>query len=126
MDGLLDTSVFISREAERPILDHPDRGGISVMTLAELHAGVLSAKDARTRAARTRTLAGAEHAFDVLPVDPAIVRRFAEITTDAKLKGARLGVADALIAATAIVHDVPLYTRDDHFDRVPGLRGVKI
>ena len=38
-------------------------------------------------------------------------------------QGARPGMADALIAATAISHGLPLYTRDRDFERldVPGL-----
>jgi hypothetical protein len=34
---LLDTSVFIAREAGRPLGELPDAGAISVITLAELH-----------------------------------------------------------------------------------------
>jgi hypothetical protein len=44
--GLLDTSVFIAREVERPLGELPDRVTVSVVTIGELELGVLSAVDA--------------------------------------------------------------------------------
>ena len=44
--GLLDTSVFIAREVEWPLAELPERVAVSVVTLGELHLGVLSAHDA--------------------------------------------------------------------------------
>ena len=46
--AILDTSIFIARESGRP-LDRaalPDEGYITVVTLAELEAGLLAAKTA--------------------------------------------------------------------------------
>jgi len=40
--------------------------------------------------------------------------------------GQRPGVADALIAATALAHDLTLYTLDEDFRGIPGLRIVGI
>ena len=50
MKGLLDTAVFVAREAGRSLDSLPDEAAISVITLAELHLGVLRAKDGPTRA----------------------------------------------------------------------------
>ena len=36
--------------------------------------------------------------------------------------GERIPVPDALIAAIAIQNDLPVYTQDEHFDRVSDLR----
>ena len=55
---------------------------MSVMTLAELHIGVLLAGSQRVRAQRLRTLARVERTFDPLPVDDGVARAFAEIVAD--------------------------------------------
>lgn len=56
--ALLDTSVLIARESGRPLDTTliPGETAISVVTLAELHAGVLAAADTVTRAIRLATL----------------------------------------------------------------------
>lgn len=56
--GLADTSVFIADEAKRP-LDRealPELLVVSVITIGELRAGVLAARDTSIRAARLATL----------------------------------------------------------------------
>jgi len=40
--GLLDTSVFIAREVDRPLAELPDRVTVSVVTIGELELGVLN------------------------------------------------------------------------------------
>lgn len=101
----------------------PADAGISVVSLAELGVGVLLARRLEDRAARLAVLAEIEHRFDALPVDIAVARAYAEIVASARRRGSRPRPFDALIAATAIVHDVPVYTRDRDFLR---LRGVKV
>lgn len=101
--------------------DLPLRGGISVMTLAELHVGALVATDDGVRAARIRTLASTEATFDAIHVDDAVARRFAELVAAGSRQGLRFQVADALIGATALVLGVPVYTQDADFDRMPGV-----
>jgi predicted nucleic acid-binding protein len=126
VDGLIDTSVLIASERGRALRDHPDHAAISVMTLAELHAGVLAARDASTRARRLQTLASVENSFDPLPVDPNVARRFAELAVAAREDGRRAPVVDLLIAATASVHGLPLYTQDGDFLGLPGIDVVVV
>jgi hypothetical protein len=126
VDGLIDTSVLIASEQGRALRDHPDHAAISVMSLAELHAGVLAARDASTRARRLQTLASVENSFDPLPVDPNVARRFAELAVAAREDGRRAPVADLLIAATASVHGLPLYTQDGDFRGLPGVDVVLV
>src|ERR1700681_3681721 len=65
MKGLVDTSVFIAREAGRPLESLPDEPAVSVVTLAELHLGVLRARDAQTRARpRRRSPAARDGSLD--------------------------------------------------------------
>ncbi len=56
--GVLDTSVFIAGESGRPLLDTriPDEVATTVITLAELTAGILAAGSAEVRARRLATL----------------------------------------------------------------------
>src|SRR5438477_8585690 len=72
--GLLDTSLFIDEETERPIGTLPRFGAVSVVTLAELYLGALMATDPGVRAIRLRTLTRLEGMFGVLPIDPAVAR----------------------------------------------------
>lgn len=126
MRGLLDTSVFVGEEQERRLAPLPEEAAISVMTLAELHVGVLLAKGQRVRAQRLRTLARVERAFDPIPVDDSVARAFAEIVAHARRARRQPMVVDALIAATAVANDLPLYSQDRDFADMPGVRLVLV
>ena len=64
MPALLDTSVLI-----RGTEDPDDEVAISVVSLTELHFGVLVAADEEARALRLRRLGKIEESFDPLPFD---------------------------------------------------------
>jgi predicted nucleic acid-binding protein len=124
VNGLLDTSVVIAAaDGERLAL--PEDAAVSVMTIAELHVGVIRARTQKQRAGRARTMAAIERDMEVLPVEERVARCFAEIVSAAREDGRRPGVADALIAATAMAHDLPLYTLDDDFAGLAGVRVVR-
>jgi predicted nucleic acid-binding protein len=124
LSGLLDTSVVIAAtEDEVGVL--PGNYAISVMTLAELHKGAAMAPTRATRAARIARLATIEQLFEALPVDRRVALRFGEIAGGLARATRRPHVIDALIAATAIVYDVPVVTLDEGFDRIPGVRVVR-
>jgi len=122
VSGLLDTSAVIAI-AEGHSLRLPDQAAVSAMTLAELHVGVLRARTSTQRAGRLRTVAVVEREFEVLPIEERVARRFGELVAAARDAGRKPGVADALIAATAIAHGLPLYACDDDFT---GLAGVNV
>lgn len=124
MNGLLDTSAVIAASSGRE-LELPDEVAVSAMTLAELHLGVLRARTGEERAERLRNLAAVEHDVEVLPVEERVARCFAEIVSAARDAGRRPGVADVLIAATAVAHDLPLYTLDDDFAGLASVRVVR-
>ena len=111
--GLLDTSVFIAQESDRPLGPLPEAAAISVITLAELHLGVLMADDPTIRAQRLRTLSAVRSLFDPVPIDPGIAEVFAELVAEARRSGRRPKIMDTWIAATAVALELPLYTQDE-------------
>ena len=126
MSALLDTSVFIGREQGRTAAVLPPDAFISVVTLAELHIGVLNADDPEIRASRLETLTAIEQAFDALPIDTDVARAFARLVSQARRAGRKPPILDTLIAATAVVHELDLYTQDADFEGFRGLRVVRV
>jgi predicted nucleic acid-binding protein len=104
---LLDTSVLIGAE-EGPEED----AAISVVSLTELHFGVLIARDDETRAHRMRRLGAIEDHFDALPFDAAAARECGRLHAIVAGRGGqpRRRALDLAIAATANVQGVPLLT----------------
>lgn len=115
--GLLDTSVFIARESGRPLGQLPRRVAVSVVTIGELQLGVLAAGDAERRARRADTLALARDA-DPIPVSEAVMVAWARLVDDCRKADVHRAVklTDALIAATAVEHGLPVVTQDGDFD----------
>ena len=124
--GLADTSLFIARETERAhaVDSVPDLLGVSVVTVAELRAGVLAATDVAIRNRRLRTFEFVL-GLDCLPVDEAVAEAWATLRVALRDHGRRMGVNDAWIAATAMAHGMPVVTRDRGFDVVADL-GVDV
>jgi predicted nucleic acid-binding protein len=129
--GLLDTSVFIARETGRRMAELPSRVAVSVVTIGELELGVLAADDAPIRARRADTLALARMA-DPIPVSEAVMAAWARLVADCRAAGIQRAVKlmDALIAATAVEHGLPVVTQDDDYERMAGahvpLRVVRV
>jgi hypothetical protein len=117
--GLLDTSVFIARDSERPLGELPDHVAVSVVTIGELQLGVLNAADDATRARRADTLALARTA-DPIPISEAIMVAWARLVADCRSAGVQraVKVTDALIAATAVEHGLPVVTQDSDYDQM--------
>jgi predicted nucleic acid-binding protein len=129
--GLLDTSVFIARESGRAIGRLPKRVALSVITIGELQLGVFTAHDPVTRSRRADTLALAR-AADPIPISEAVMVSWARLIVDCRAAGAHRAVklTDALIAATAIEHQLPIVTQDADFDQLaricPTLSVIKV
>jgi predicted nucleic acid-binding protein len=116
---LLDTSVFIARESGRPLEELPARIAVSVVTIGELQLGVLAATDAAVRARRADTLMLAR-AADPIPISEAVMVTWARLVSDCRRAGAHRTVklTDALIAATAIEHGLPIVTQDSDYSQI--------
>lgn len=127
--GILDTSTVI---ALRNITDPsalPAEPLITAVTLAELSAGPLVARDERERAARQAHLQQAEADFDPLPFDRASARAFGRVAASLRASGRKPAARayDALIAATALAHQLPVYTCNPaDFDKIDGLHVVPV
>jgi predicted nucleic acid-binding protein len=117
--GLLDTSVFIARENGRPLGELPDRVAVSVLTIGELRLGVLNTEEEDIRALRAETLSLAR-AADPLPVSEAVTTAWATLVSDCRRAGVHRTVklVDALIAATAVEHGLPVLTQDSDYDQI--------
>jgi hypothetical protein len=117
--GLLDTSVFIAREDQRPLGDLPERVAVSVVTIGELQLGLLNANEAEIRARRADTLALAR-AADPIHIGEAIMGSWARLVADCRRAGVHrmVKLTDALIAATAIEHGLPVVTQDGDYDTI--------
>jgi predicted nucleic acid-binding protein len=116
MSGYLaDTSVFVAAEQRSPLGDPPAGDArISVATLTELLVGVRRARHDDVREVREDTLRSARR-FIALPYDAAVAERLAAIVAAARERRRRAGVMDAIIAATALAHDLVVWTQDDDF-----------
>jgi predicted nucleic acid-binding protein len=117
--GLLDTSVFIARETGRPLGELPDRVAVSVITIGELQLGVLNAPDDAARARRADTLALARSA-DPIPISEAVMTSWARLVADCRAAGIHgtIRLTDALIAATAVEHGLPVVSQDGDFGKI--------
>jgi predicted nucleic acid-binding protein len=128
--GLLDTSVLLAREEDPALKDAlPQEIAISIVTLAELHYGVLVAKNDETRQHRLRRLGIFEATLQPIPIDASIARTYAAVAHAVKISGRqpRARVMDLWIAATALSLQLPLYTRNaEDFAGLEGLVEVRV
>ena len=127
--GVLDTSVVIAlRDITDPsVLPHEPL--ITTVTLAELSAGPLVARDEQERAARQAHLQEAEADFDPLPFDRASARAFGQVAASLRRSGRKTAerAYDALIAATAMASGLPVYTCNPaDFEGIDGLQVVPV
>ena len=122
--GVLDTSVFIANETGRALDESaiPEEVATTVITLAELNAGILAAGSAEIRARRLATL---EAVSDIvaLPVDEDAARVWARLRVHLAETGRRMGINDLWIAAIVVSRGPPVITQDDDFAALDGASG---
>jgi len=127
--GVLDTStVILLPRLEDPEL-LPAEPLITAVTLAELSVGPLVAATDEERVARQAHLQQAEADFDPLPFDARAARSFGRVAAALRRSGrkTRARTYDAMIAATALAHQLPVYTcNPDDFTGIDGLDVVAV
>jgi predicted nucleic acid-binding protein len=126
---VLDTStvILLSRIEDPAVL--PAEPMITAVTLAELSVGPLVAGDQQERAARQAHVQQAEADFDPLPFDAAAARAFGGVAASLRRAGrkTRARAYDAMIAATAIANELPVYTcNPSDFAGIDGLTVVPV
>ena len=127
--GVLDTSTLVSL----PRIDDPEslpvEPLVTTITLAELSVGPLVATSEEERVARQAHLQQAEADFDPLPFDSSAARAFGRVAASLRRAGRKPAARayDALIAATALAHGLPVYTcNPDDFAGIDGLDVVSV
>lgn len=127
--GILDTStvILLSRIEEPALL--PEEPLITAITLAELTVGPLVAASIEERAARQAHLQQAESDFEPIAFDANAARAFGQVVASLRRSGRKATARsyDAMIAATAIANELPLYTCNPaDFSDIPGLEVVAV
>ena len=123
---LLDSDWIIDALGNRPtamdaIKRHRTDGiAVGIVALGELYDGAVRDQDPPERLAAIRDYVTS---FRVLGLSDEIMEVFARHRVRLRQAGQRLPDLDLLIAATSLVHDLTLMTRNRrHYDRISGLR----
>jgi predicted nucleic acid-binding protein len=127
--GILDTSTVILLERLTDAMTLPAEPLITAVTLAELSVGPLAAKGESERVARQAQLQQAEADFKPLPFDADAARAFGGVAASLRRTGRKTTARtyDAMIAATAVSNDLPLYTcSPTDFNGIDGLEVVAV
>ncbi len=106
---VFDTSVLIGDRSLPPGIE----SSISIVSIAELHFGLLVASDDETRAERATRLGLIEARFpDPLPIDDRVAREWGRLKAAVSQRGGkpRSRTADLAIAATANAYGATLLT----------------
>ena len=127
--GVLDTSVVVLLDLLSIESDLPEEPFITTITLAELSVGPLVAADDSERAARQSRLQLTEATFDPIPFDASAARAFGRVAAELRSSGRRTRARsfDAMIAATALSRDLPVFTANPRdFAGITGLEIVEV
>ena len=100
------------------ILRRQARAAIPVIVLGEFRYGIAGS---RQRQAYEAWLDARLHSFEVLPVTVETAVAYAALRVRLKRSGHPIPANDAWIAALALQQRLPILSRDEHFDVVPGL-----
>ncbi len=119
--------MLIARESGRPLDTDsvPITTAVSVVTLAELQAGVLAARDTATRARRLATL-DAIAVVQALPVTAEAARHWATLRVRLAEEGRTAKVNDLWIAAIAAANGMDVLSQDTDFDAIEDVGGPTV
>lgn len=91
---------------------------LSSVVLGELHYGAFKSQQSRDNIERIEELA--ENSV-VIACDENVARKYGEIKNTLRAKGRPIPENDIWIAATAMLYDLTLITRDRHFEEIEEL-----
>jgi tRNA(fMet)-specific endonuclease VapC len=104
-----------------PALRRTNAVALPVIALGEYRYGV---RQSRHRAKYEKWLADLMESCRVLNVDGDTAEHYAEVRDELKRSGQPIPGNDVWIAALARQHDLPILSRDRHFDFVTSLRRI--
>ena len=97
-----------------------DHLAVPLVVLAELRAGFLCGTKGRENERILVRFLGRDRVRVLYP-EEATTHLYARIFSELRSKGSPIPTNDLWIAALAMQHDLPVYTRDPHFERIEGL-----
>lgn len=121
MRFLLDTNTLGEMAKPRPdsglvasMLQHEAAAAVSEITIGEINKGVFYHPPGARRQKVQALMDEIEDSFAgrVLPVTLEILKRWGHLCGEHDARGRSLPVMDSLLAATALVHDLTLVTRN--------------
>jgi len=110
------------KEAQQ-VIRSAARIALPFIVLAELRAGFLRGTKARKNEEGLAIFQRSHRVFVLLP-DEATTHFYASLHNDLRRAGTPIPTNDLWIAALVLQHDLVLFSRDRHFDRIPGLPRV--
>jgi predicted nucleic acid-binding protein len=133
---ILDTSVLVDAERRRlnvaRLLERlsqyeTESVSISAVTVMELAQGIAVAKTEEVRQLRERFLSNLRAAVPVIPLSDLLALRAGRLNGSLRQSGVTIGMADAMIAASALGFGFAVATFNvRHFKAVPGLEVVEL
>lgn len=122
---ILDTKALSAAAEREPsaleVVARAERLAIPVMVLGEYRLGIAQS---RHRASYENWLREWIAAVNVLDIDEQTTHSYSAIGLELKKKGTPIPSNDQWIAALCRQHSLPLLSRDQHFDFVPGLQRI--
>ena len=92
---------------------------ITTPTIFEVWSGIISLKKGENEKTKTKSLLNNQIVYD-LDIESAEIA--GKIHGELLLKGLTIDPADCMIAGIAIKNNLPILTRDGHFERIEGLK----
>lgn len=122
---ILDTNALSAAADREPsalaIVSEAERIAVPVIVLGEYRLGIAQS---RHRASYESWLQEWISSVAVLDIDEETSQSYAALGLELKRKGKPIPTNDLWIAALCRQHALPIVSRDQHFDVVPGIRRV--
>ena len=119
---LVDTNIFIDLMKGNETIDQKlktyDEVFISPVVLAELLFGAYRSASPEKHLRKVNL---ALHKCKLLPIDSGTAEAFVMVKLGLFSKGFPIPENDIWIAASAVQHQIPLFTVDKHFDKIDGI-----
>lgn len=126
MPQFLDTTVLIRFERNFRKLRTLGDAQIPAIAIGEFYRGICETTNPHLRNRAERFLSRQITAFPIVDFDFAAAKAWASLLQSLKESGLTMKYGDSLIAAQAIAAAAELVTTDNDFDRVPGLKLLKL